>query len=436
MRRWSVKGPDGSIYSAVSTRSLVSWAKRGVINPEFVVSLDQEVWVGAHEVPELAGFWDQSPAERAAAQATDKASEPEPEPMRVEIPSNAPQAETALLRLKEAEERIGLLTKELQQRENQISTLQKELTIKQEQDELHVEGPSPEILTAQRDAALGQSKLLQSENESLEATNADLRTQLQQASAALEHAQEDLVQERESLTQAGSREQTLKERIKTLESIRKETAPTEDLPLDETLYAILQEEYNQLAAIKEEEMHQLAQLAATTKAREQLCTDRLLKLRLLLGDSPEKMRKYANEELSPRPITIFRKQAQGESTRLQALEKTLKDALARESEIQKQLVSFEAREAHYKVALEQAQRQTLDSLALDEKLRETLTKFDHERQARQKEHEENNRVQQQLLRRIEELEHTMASANAPTPPPEVSTPPELPRTNFDWLRRK
>ena len=83
----------------------------------------------------------------------------------------------------------------------------------------------------------------------------------------------------------------------------------------------------------------------------------------------------------------------------------------------------------------QAQRQTLDSLKLDEKLRETVQALGRERAAREEEHRENAHIQAQLLRRIEELERLLPSARD-LPVPDSAPAAEPQRPSFGWLKRR
>jgi hypothetical protein len=100
-------------------------------------------------------------------------------------------------------------------------------------------------------------------------------------------------------------------------------------------------------------------------------------------------------------------------------------------------VAQEGRETQLRAQIGQAERQTLNSLQLEEKLRETARSLERERTAREEEHRENAHIQEQLLRRIEELERLTAQGNLSSlrveePLPEI---PEPPRTSFGWLKR-
>jgi septal ring factor EnvC (AmiA/AmiB activator) len=123
------------------------------------------------------------------------------------------------------------------------------------------------------------------------------------------------------------------------------------------------------------------------------------------------------------------------------LEKALEEARSRESELQRKLVAQEGRETQLRAEIAQAERRTLNSLQLDEKLREALQMLDREHAAREDEHRENAHIQEQLLHRIEELERLTAShdSSSPTttiPVPDMTTAPIGTRSTFSFLRRR
>ena len=237
---------------------------------------------------------------------------------------------------------------------------------------------------------------------------------------------------------AAKRESELRQRIETLETTlaAKESAPAEasaESP-DAITFAILSKEADCLRKGQDEEQLLLDRLREITRARMLHFSERLLEIRKLMGDSPEHMREMALRD--GRIASLSLRNMPNE--RAHELEKSLSNALSRESELQKRLVALESREQDLRGQMEAAEQRTLDSARLGEKLRETAAAFDRERRARDADHQEFMHIQEQLLRRIEELERSAGTFAADAA--DFGEPPSAKPTGrgsaFGWLRQK
>ena len=245
-----------------------------------------------------------------------------------------------------------------------------------------------------------------------------------------EHRIEELkAAAQEAAEAAATRERELRQRVRTLETALEaaQSAPAAEAePPDEALCGLLAREAEWLRQSQDEEERFLDQLRELTRQRLARHADRLLEIRRLAGEAPAQRRVVA------RPTPVARPAAPDPS-----LERALDEARERERELQRRLVAQEGREAQLRAQVGQAERRTLDALKLDESLRETAQALERERAAREEEHRENAHIQEQLLRRIEELERLVAQdgqpmARAEEPPP----PPPVGRASFGWLRKR
>ncbi|MDO4528168.1 MAG: hypothetical protein Q4C03_05235 [bacterium] len=433
-RRWSLRNPHAEISNHnIPTAMLVQWARQGIIKPGFTLSTDGEAWIPAEALMELDMSWyivspdapPYGPVTREAAEhfiaeghfpedAT-ITQDPGNLPVTAELPLPiAPsQQETRQQELEDLRRRLVLTEKELKLKDRRIEELRKEAEVRQ--TELNVEG-APDIQT------------LSMELEALRLEHSHLRASAQEAA---EHA--------------ATRENQLRQRIHTLETAletaQSQTATPTDESFDKNLYNILIREAEVLRQSQEEETRFLDQLRELAHQRLVQFSERLLAIRKLVGDSPEQMVANASHNARfqmPTP-TLIRRQ---DDTRLIQLEQALADARARESDLQRQLVVQEGRETQLRAEIAQAERRTLNSLQLDEKLRETLQTLEREHTAREEEHRENAHIQEQLLRRIEELERLVATQDQPlySDHAELTSAlnenPSPQRSTFSWLRRR
>ncbi|MGN0891059.1 MAG: hypothetical protein ACI4W7_05355 [Candidatus Spyradenecus sp.] len=428
-RRWSLRDPQSGISNNnIPTATLVQWAERGIIKPGCEISADGETWVAAASFAELGMRWfilssghpPYGPVTQAAGQAfiaegrfgpdARLAQDPgEQQPVEeLPLPLELPPPNPLSQELEEARQKLTLLEREVRVKDRRIAELRQEATARQ--SELAIEGAEPD------------AKTLAAELEQLRLERDHLKRAAEEAAEA-----------------AAGRERELRQRLHTLETAL-ETAQAAaqnahaELPPDEALFAILTRETDWLRQSQEEENRFLEALRDLAHRRLVQLSERLLEIRRLAGDSPEQMRANARVSLPPSlraPIPPPRRE---DPSRIAELEKALAEARARESALQRQLVSGEGRETELRAQIGQAQRQTLDSLKLDEKLRETVQALGRERAAREEEHRENAHIQAQLLRRIEELERLLPSArDLPAPDPVPAAEPQRP--SFGWLKR-
>lgn len=434
IRRWSLRNPHAEISNHnIPTAMLVQWARQGIIKPGFTLSFDGETWIPAEALMELNMSWyiitpdtpPYGPVTREAAErfineghfpeSATLTQDPGNLPITAELPLPiAPsQQETRQQEIEDLRRRLLLTEKELKLKDRRIEELRQEAEVRQ--TELNVEG-LPDI------------KSVSAELETLRLEHAHLRAASQDAA---EHA--------------ATRENQLRQRIHTLETAL-ETAQSQanttiEENLDSRLYHILQQEAEMLRQSQEEETRFLEQLRELTHQRLVQFSERLLAIRKLGGDSPEKMLANAAHNVRfqmPSPTRL----RQQDDTRVLQLEQALADARARESDLQRQLVVQEGRETQLRAEIAQAERRTLNSLQLDEKLRETLQTLEREHAAREEEHRENAHIQEQLLRRIEELERLVATQDHPICEEAedlsdaLNASPAPQRSTFSWLRRR
>ena len=421
-RRWSLRDPSGAVRNAnVPTALLVQWAAQGLILPGFDLSADGETWAPAETLPELAMTWyvvapnhaPYGPVAKAAAerlvaegrfpQGAAVTQDPGEAPVSTELPLAVEQPQPSQ-ELEETRQRLVLLERELRQKDRRIEELRREAEARQGELEI---GDKPNA------QALAQEL-------------AAIRLERDHLQAAAQEAAEA----------AADREQTLKQRIETLEKAletAQDAAAQEPAPPTGALAELLDREADTLRRAQEEEERFLEQLRSLSRRRAAAFAERIAEIRRIVGEAPG----AARATVAPPQSPSARREHEA---RVAALEKALEEGRARETDLQKRLVALEGSEIQLRAQLTQAQRQTLDSLKLDEKLRETVQALARERAAREEEHGENARIQEQLLRRIEELERTIPALSAQMPPepePEPDPEPERPsRGTFDWLRRR
>ena len=421
-RRWSLRDPSGAMRNAnVPTALLVQWAAQGLILPGFDLSADGETWAPAETLPDLAMTWyivapehaPYGPVAKAAAerllaegrfpQGATLTQDPGKAPVSAELPLAVEQPQPSQ-ELEETRQRLVLLERELRQKDRRIEELRREAEARQGELEI---GDKPNA------QALAQEL-------------AAIRLERDHLQAAAQEAAEA----------AADREQTLKQRIETLEKAletAQDAAAQEPAPPTGALAELLDREADTLRRAQEEEERFLEQLRSLSRRRAAAFAERIAEIRRIVGEAPG----AARATVAPPQSPSARREHEA---RVAALEKALEEGRARETDLQKRLVALEGSEIQLRAQLTQAQRQTLDSLKLDEKLRETVQALARERAAREEEHGENARIQEQLLRRIEELERTIPALSAQMPPesePEPDPEPERPsRGTFDWLRRR
>ena len=328
-------------------------------------------------------------------------------PLPIEVPPD-----NHLQELEEARQKLSLLEKELRLKDRRIDELRQEAELRQA-DFMANNAPDPAVLAADLEA-------LQQEYDRLRAASS------------------------EAAEAAAERERSLRQRIHTLE-VALETAqqatPQQDEPLSDALYAVLKREADVLRKSQEEEERFIEQLRELARQRLVQLSERLLDIRRIAGDNPEQMLSIASRGLIPMlsnnsPASMAR---QPGNDRVTELEKQIAEARERESALQRQLITQEGQVTQLRAQIGQAQRQTLDSLKLEEKLRDTAQSLEKERAAREEEHRENAHIQAQLLRRIEELERLTSQGSLtqvvrPEEPVEEFEP--QPRTSsFGWLKR-
>ncbi|MBQ9694623.1 MAG: hypothetical protein IJV69_07695 [Kiritimatiellae bacterium] len=427
-RRWSLRNPGAEISNNnIPTAMLVEWAERGIIKPGYSISSDGITWVPAETLPELKMAWyvivsgraPYGPVTQTAARRFIEdghfpkdaiiSQDPGEKPVSMELPLPIEvPPDNHLQELEEARQKLALLEKELRLKDRRIDELRQEAELRQA-DFVMNDAPDPAVLAADLEA-------LHQEYDRLRAN----------ASEAAEAAAE--------------RERNLRQRIHSLE-VALETAQQATTkssePLNDALYTILQREADILRKSQEEEEHFIEQLRELARQRIVQISERLLEIRRIAGDNPEQMLSNATRGhiplLTSTNTTMLRQQ---NDDRIVQLEKMITEARERESSLQRQLVAQEGRETQLRAQIGQAQRQTLDSLKLEEKLKETAQSLEKERAAREEEHRENAHIQAQLLRRIEELERLTAQSNlTQLRPEEIPVEAEPQRTSFGWLKR-
>ncbi|MEG2465523.1 MAG: hypothetical protein RSB14_05845 [Kiritimatiellia bacterium] len=419
-RRWSLRNPSAEISNNnIPTAMLVQWASQGIVKPGYTLSTDGISWVPAETLPELNMTWyilaperppygpiTQVAAEKFIAEAlfprnSVLSQNPGDQPVSIELPLHLviPE-ESHQQEVEETRKRLVLLEKELRIKDRRINELRQEAEM--HQSELNVDN-------------IPDAKTLAAELEQTRLEYAHLKASAQEAEEA-----------------SAQHERELRQRIHTLDTALEKAQSTlpPEAPPDETLFAILSKEAELLRQGQEEEQRLLDQIRELARMRLVQLSERLRDICKLTGDTPLQMRENIRREGYIHPITVVQR---SNPTGNAELEKSLSAALARESALQKQLISLEARETELRTKVGQAERQTLDSLTLDEKLRETAKALERERHSREEEHRENAHIQEQLLRRIEELERNAIPATAPI----LESPSvERPASNFGWLRKK
>lgn len=429
-RRWSLRNPQAEICNHnIPTVMLVQWARQGIIKPGFSISSDGETWIPAEALIELDMSWyivapehpPYGPITRQAAETfIQEGHFPEtatltqdpgtlPATAELPLPIASTQQETQQQELDELRQRLALTEKELKLKDRRIEELRQEAEARQ--SELNIED-TPDF------------KTILAELESIRREYDLFRANAQEAAET-----------------AALRENQYRQRIQTLETAL-ETAQQHDHhsaeAIDNEIFEILSQEAEILRQGQEEETRFLEQIRELSRQRLIQHSERLLSIRKLIGENPADMRSRAAHSLrfQGAPVTFVRRH---EDERTQQLEKALDEARARETELQRKLVAQEGRETQLRAEIAQAERRTLNSLQLDEKLRETLQKLDREHAAREEEHRENAHIQEQLLHRIEELERLVASNEPPVTPipvPDMSTAPIGTRSTFSFLRRR
>ena len=432
-RRWSLRNPGAEISNNnIPTAMLVEWAERGIIKPGYAISSDGITWVPAEALPELKMTWyvivsgraPYGPVSQAAARRFIEeghfpkeaiiSQDPGEQPVSMELPLPIEvPPEDHHQELEELRQKLSLLEKELRLKDRRIDELRQEVELRQA-DFMANNAPDPAVLAADLD---------------------DLQQEYDRLRAASSEAAEA----------AAERERSLRQRIHTLE-VALETAqqatPQQTEPLSDALYTVLKREADILRKSQEEEERFIEQLRELARQRLVQLSERLLDIRRIAGDNPEQMLSIASRGHIPllssnSPASMMR---QPSNDRVTELEKQIAEARERESALQRQLVAQEGQVTQLRAQIGQAQRQTLDSLKLEEKLRNTAQSLEKERAAREEEHRENAHIQAQLLRRIEELERLSAQGNLtqvirPEEPQEEFEPQPQRTSSFGWLKR-
>lgn len=425
-RRWTLRDAAGTVRSAnIPTDLLAQWASQGAVLPGFEISADGETWAPAETLPELRMTWyvaipgkpSYGPLTKAAAErllaeghfprGAHFAEGPAEEPACAELPLPPPPQppEANRQELEETRQRLVLLERELRLKDRRIEELRREAEARQDELTGATIAESPAALAAELQA--------------LRLERDHLREAAQEAAEA-----------------ADARERALRQRIETLESARAATPRPEANDADEALFAVLTREAETLRAWQEEEDRLAEALRDLSRRRAAAFADRLAEIRRLTGETPADMLANALRG-KPRDVPSVLVRRDGEA-RVAALEKALREGRERETELQKRLVALEGRERELRSQLGQAERQTLDSLSLDEKLRETAQALERERAAREREHQDYERVQAQLIRRIEELERALPIGAAPNESDggDAAAPAPAARGTFGWLRKR
>ncbi len=431
-RRWSLRNPGAEISNNnVPTTMLVLWAMRGIIKPGYTISADGETWLPAEALPELEMEWyvvapgraPYGPITKSAAELFVQAGhfpedalitqDPGEQPVSMELPLpiEPPKVDEHLQELEELKKKVALLEKELRLKDRRIDELRQEVVASQ--SELNVEGV-PDFQT-------------------LEAELATERSELARAKAGAQEAAEA----------AAERERALRQRIHTLESaleVAQANQQSSEAQPNDALYEVLAREAELLRQSQDEEERFMTQLRELAHARLVQLSERLLEIRRLAGDNPEQMIHNAMRRASlttPTYTSTATAQRRDADQRTAELERALQEARERETALQRQLVAQEGRETQLRAQIGLAERRSRESLDLDEKLQDTAKALAREQAAREEEHRENAHIQEQLLRRIEELERlTAQGTGAPVyyPAEPIEEPPRT-RSSFGWLKK-
>ena len=430
-RRWLLRNSGAGISNTnIPTLMLVEWARRGIIKPGCELSADGNTWVPAETLPELELSWyilapGKPPYGPVAREAAERfiaeghfpreavlSQDPGAQPVSMELPLPMElPPEAHLQELEETRKKLVLLERELRLKDKRIDELRMEAEARQA--ELDV-GDAPD------------AKALASELESLRLAHAHLKESAQEAAEA-----------------SAEREQTLRQRLHALETAletAQKSAGGSAEPPDATLFSILSKEASWLQKGQEEETHLLEQLRELVHRHLAFASERLLAIRRLAGDSPEQMVSSARDgrALPAQKVPVHHE----DEGRVAQLEKALAEAREHESALQRQLIVKEGNEAELRSQIGLAERRTLNALELDTKLQETARALERERAAREDEHRENAHIQEQLLRRIEELERTLPNQGAGTrqagaaPMAQGIGAQSVPRSTFGWLRKR
>ncbi len=425
-RRWSLRSPGAEISNNnIPTAMLVQWARQGIVKPGYALSSDGETWVPAEALPELGMTWyvlvsgrppygpiTREAAERFVSEGHFPADamlsqDPGEDPVSAELPlPMEPTQDGTAQELEETRKRLVLLERELRLKDRRIDELRQEAEVRQ--GEFDMEGAE-------------DPAVLLNELERLRLEHAHLKAAAQDAAEA-----------------AAGRERELRQRLHTLETALEaaQSAPAAAVePPDESLHAVLACEAEWLRQSQDDEQRFLDQLRELSRQRVARHAERLMEIRRLVGDNPAQMRATAMRHRGLQPTSYAAPTATARQPPDEALGKALEEARARESALQRQIVAQEGREAQLRAQIGQAERRTLDALKLDEKLRETAQALERERAAREEEHRENAHIQEQLLRRIEELERTLSPAAAIPTRAERVLPTSPERPSFGWLRK-
>lgn len=430
-RRWSLRNLGAGISNNnIPTATLKQWAARGIVKPGCELSADGETWVPAERFPELGMSWyilapggaPYGPVTRQAAEAfvaegrfppdATITQDPGQAPVVIELPlpMESPPPSSLADELEETRKKLVLLEKELRLKDRRITELRQEAEARQA--ELAIDDAN-------------DPKALSEELQRVRLENAHLQRASQEAAEAAAGRERELRQ----------RLHTLEKALETAQAAAAKTAQSA-LPPDEALFDVLTRETQWLKQSQEEESRFLDALRDLAHKRLVQLSERLLEIRRLAGDDPAQMRANARLGAATPAMAYPFPARQNDDARVAELEKALAEARRRESELQRRLVSGEGRETELRARIGQAERQTLDSLKLDEKLRETAQTLLRERAARETEHRENAHIQEQLLRRIEELERLLPTGREPlaesTPEPQAPVPQ---RPSFGWLKR-
>lgn len=450
-RRWFVKVSETAIYSSISTLTLIQWAEQGMLLPTSTLSIDLGTWIPAYQLSELGmtsyliqpdgtsyGPIHPTVAERTLnegryPQGTYLSDDPtgsvsvsdldtyddmmpdlgetmleQQSSIPIEEPSLSDFETVPLECLEEAEQRIALFEKEIRTKDQQIATLKKSIA-----DNAQIALPvdtlptNLALLEAERDAAISNSDVLKVDNQRFVQLVSTIQDELSQARAMVEHLSQQIsifTQKQQGMTK---HEEDLKARLATME--RKTFAEhslfetKSSVLTDPVLHALMSEEYTLLDKTCDEEIALYERIQQITRDRREILQQRLIVLRQILQSNPSEMRNHAVRKGQVANMTVFCTDTIAEQ-RLEGQQAILDDALSQRSELERRLISMEVKETQFKVQLEQARRQTLDSLSMAEQLRVVTQTLESERIRRNEEHKESQTIQRHLVRRIEELE--------------------------------
>ncbi len=407
-RRWFVKVSAKTVYNSINTATLVKWAENGTLTPESLLSLDRVNWSPASNLVDLEMMWYLTSASQPpygpihyevaikliesgsfpddTQISIDPEQSPEDEPTHDEIfaPQN-PDEQAAVLpqpHLRSDVEIFALECEESGEPESpecemtDVVCQEPDEPVVSEESEGIVENPPPQ-----------EELMIQTLTEKL----ADLELQfitLQEQNLALN----------QRIAAISNQPPPAREPI------------VQTTVSDSTIYAILTQEYEMLTQMADQERDAYQAVQAIIRQRREAIDQRLLALRQLIQFSPEQMRHHALRQLDPVSMTFFNNNAELE-TRLHKQESLLTQALDQRSELERRLVAMEARERDFNAQIAQAQRQTRDSLRLEESLLKAEADLKAERSLREQDKEESKSIQRHLLRRIEELESASGQAS-------------------------